>query len=206
MRTAYEFILTKATSTAQQLDNDISIAKLRKSPSQEQCNSSILESESLTMEQSESLMVEQSESLTVEQSESLTVEQSESLTVEQSESLTVEQPESLTVEQSESLTWSSREPHRGAAGEPHHGDAGEPHHLSLPQSCSPTAPSSTSQSLSQEGPYVKKGKKVSEHSLRLTEERTDTKQEKEPRYLNMEDQPLLRLVSWRTSLLPCPSS
>ncbi|GAA6080015.1 uro-adherence factor A-like isoform X1, partial [Tachysurus ichikawai] len=31
--------------------------------------------------------------------------------------------------------------------------------LSLPQSCSPTTPSSTSQSLSQEGSYVKKGRK-----------------------------------------------
>ncbi|KAI5095392.1 hypothetical protein C0J45_15467 [Silurus meridionalis] len=112
----------KATSTAQQLDNDIPIAKQHKSPSQEQCNSAILESESLTVEQSETLTVKQSESLTVEQLESLTVEQSESITVEQSESLTVEQPVSLTVEQSESLT------------------------VEQP-------------SLSQEGPYVKKGRK-----------------------------------------------
>ncbi|KAI5106744.1 protein lifeguard 3 [Silurus meridionalis] len=203
-----------ATSTAQQLDNDISIAKLRKSPSQEQCNSSILESESLTMEQSESLMVEQSENLTVEQSKSLTMEQSESLTMEQSESLTVEQSENLTVEQSKSLTVEQSEnltveqsksltmeqseslameqsesltveqsenltveqsksltveqpvslnveqPESLTMEMPESLTVEQPErNLSLPQSCSPTAPSSTSQSLSQEGPYVKKGKK-----------------------------------------------
>ncbi|XP_046696027.1 uro-adherence factor A-like isoform X2 [Silurus meridionalis] len=241
MRTAYEFILTKATSTAQQLDNDIPITKQHKSPSQEQCNSSILESESLTVEQSESLTVEQSESLTVKQSESLTVEQSESIKVEQLESLTVEQPGSLTVEQSESLTVEQSEsltvepPESLTVAQPEsltkktetlytlnlvsHSSPCSPNSLSpsssttssvvltshsfspppslpcsrslqqrrkrtktligslppsattvsppsfittdlsIPQSCSPTAPFSTSQSLSQEGPYVKKGRK-----------------------------------------------
>ncbi|XP_052424879.1 uncharacterized protein LOC127968053 isoform X1 [Carassius gibelio] len=111
MQRAYEFILTKSTSTAQQPDSDIPTAEQHNSPSEEQCNGSILEPESLAVEQPEleSLAVEQPEleSLAVEQPEpeSLAVEQPEpeSLAVEQPEpeSLAVEQPEleSLAVEQ-----------------------------------------------------------------------------------------------------------
>ncbi|XP_026098103.1 E3 ubiquitin-protein ligase RNF12-B-like isoform X2 [Carassius auratus] len=91
MQRAYEFILTKSTSTAQQPDSDIPTAEQHNSPSEEQCNGSILEPESLAVEQPEP------ESLAVEQPEP------ESLAVEQPEpeSLAVEQPEpeSLAVEQ-----------------------------------------------------------------------------------------------------------
>ncbi|XP_042599023.1 uncharacterized protein LOC122140241 [Cyprinus carpio] len=100
MQRAYEFILTNATSTAQQLDNDIPVAEQHNSPSLEQCNGSILELESLTVERPECLTVKQ-ESLTVERPECLTVKQ-ESLTVERPECLTVKQ-ESLTVERPECL-------------------------------------------------------------------------------------------------------
>ncbi|XP_058606569.1 uncharacterized protein LOC131523932 isoform X2 [Onychostoma macrolepis] len=82
MRRAYEFILTKATSTAQQLDSDIPTAEQYNSPSQEQHSGSILEPESLTEDLPESLTVEQPESLTEDLPESLTVEQPENLTKE----------------------------------------------------------------------------------------------------------------------------
>ncbi len=65
---------------------------------------SILEPESLTVEQPESFTEDLPESLTVEQPESFTEDLPESLTVEQPESFTEDLPESLTVEQPESFT------------------------------------------------------------------------------------------------------
>ncbi|RXN06788.1 zinc finger 37-like protein [Labeo rohita] len=245
MRRAYEFILVKAASTVQQLDNDIPIAEQHNSPSQ--CSSSILKPESLTVEQlegetteqQESITMELSESLTVDQPESLTMEQQESGTMDQAESLTVDQPESVTVKPSESLTVEQQDsvtmelsegltvtqpesltkesetvfvlnlvplssPHSPTSLSPSSSTAVLPPHssppppplpcskslrqrkkktktkssicspahsatsvsppclttdLSLPQSCPPPAASSVSQSLSQEGPYVKKRRK-----------------------------------------------
>ncbi|KAK9963484.1 hypothetical protein ABG768_006666 [Culter alburnus] len=97
MRRAYEFILTKATSTAQQPE----------SVAAEQPESVAVEQpESQATEQPESVAVEQPESQTMEQPESLTAEQPESVAVEQPESQTMEQPESLTAEQPESIAQS----------------------------------------------------------------------------------------------------
>ncbi|XP_067226142.1 uncharacterized protein [Chanodichthys erythropterus] len=95
MRRAYEFILTKATSTAQQPE----------SVAAEQPESQATEQpESVAVEQPESQTMEQPESLTAEQPESIAVEQPESQTKEQPESIAMEQPESVSVEQLESLT------------------------------------------------------------------------------------------------------
>ncbi|KAI5098258.1 hypothetical protein C0J45_11985 [Silurus meridionalis] len=172
---------------AQQLDNDIPITKQPKSPSQEQCNSSILESESLTVEQSKSLMVEPPETFTVEQPESLT-KKSETLYKLNLVSLSSPcSPNSLSPSSSTTslavLTSHSSSPPPSlpcsrslqqrkkrtksliSSLPPSATTVSPPSFittdLSLPQSCPPTAPSSTSQSLSQEGPYVKKGRKGS---------------------------------------------
>ncbi|XP_058639739.1 uncharacterized protein LOC131545184 isoform X4 [Onychostoma macrolepis] len=159
MRRAYEFILTKATSTAQQLDSDIPTAEQHNSPRQEQCSGSILEPESLTEDLPESLTVEQPESLTVEQPESLTVEQPENLTKESETSSPPPLPCSKSLQQRKERTKTSicsPAPSATSVSPP----SLIPTDLSLPQSCPPPAASSISQSLSQEGPSVKKKRKV----------------------------------------------
>ncbi|XP_067239496.1 proteoglycan 4-like isoform X2 [Chanodichthys erythropterus] len=111
MRRAYEFILTKATSTAQQPESvaaeqpESQATEQPESVAVEQPESQTMEQpESLTAEQPESIAVEQPESQTKEQLESIAMEQPESVSVEQLESLTAEQPESIAVEQPESQT------------------------------------------------------------------------------------------------------
>ncbi|XP_058639737.1 uncharacterized protein LOC131545184 isoform X2 [Onychostoma macrolepis] len=154
MRRAYEFILTKA----QQLDSDIPTAEQHNSPRQEQCSGSILEPESLTEDLPESLTVEQPESLTVEQPESLTVEQPENLTKESETSSPPPLPCSKSLQQRKERTKTSicsPAPSATSVSPP----SLIPTDLSLPQSCPPPAASSISQSLSQEGPSVKKKRK-----------------------------------------------
>ncbi|XP_067236613.1 uncharacterized protein DDB_G0285291-like isoform X1 [Chanodichthys erythropterus] len=103
MRRAYEFILTKATSTAQQPESVA--AEQPESQATEQPESVAAEQpESQATEQPESVAAEQPESQATEQPESVAVEQPESQTMEQPESLTAEQPESIAVEQPESQT------------------------------------------------------------------------------------------------------
>ncbi|XP_048038238.1 flocculation protein FLO11-like [Megalobrama amblycephala] len=103
MRRAYEFILTKATSTAQQPESVA--AEQPESVAVEQLESQTMEQpESLTAEQPESIAVEQPESIAVEQPESQTMEQPERIAVEQPESQTMEQPESIAMEQPESVS------------------------------------------------------------------------------------------------------
>ncbi|KAF7695697.1 hypothetical protein HF521_007420 [Silurus meridionalis] len=138
---------------------------------------------SLTVEQSESLTVEQSESLTVAQPESLTKKTETLYTLNLVSLSSPCSPNSLSPSSSTTssavLTSHSPPPSLPCSRSlqqrrkrtktligslpPSATTVSPPSFittdLSLPQSCSPTAPSSTSQSLSQEGPYVKKGRK-----------------------------------------------
>ncbi|XP_058636513.1 uncharacterized protein LOC131543317 isoform X2 [Onychostoma macrolepis] len=159
MRRAYEFILTKATSTAQQ----------HNSPSQEQRSGSILEPESLTVEQPESLTKE-SEAVFILNLVSLSSPHSPtSLSPPSSTSFTAVLPPqsspppppppcSKSLQQRKERTKTSicsPAPSATSVSPP----SLIPTDLSLPQSCPPPAASSIFQSLSQEGPSVKKKRK-----------------------------------------------
>ncbi|XP_058629963.1 uncharacterized protein LOC131539402 isoform X2 [Onychostoma macrolepis] len=148
MHRAYEFILTKATSTAQQLDSDIPTAEQHNSPRQEQCSGSILEPESLTEDLPENLTEDLPESLTAEQSKNLTKESETSSPLPCSKSLQQRKKRTKTSICSPAPSATSVSP-----------PSLIPTDLSLPQSCPPPAASSISQSLSQEGPSVKKKRK-----------------------------------------------